>query len=274
MESLENTINETTVMTTACTGRSEPQSINNTDYKCYSNLLSNPPQTKEEQIADLVTKDVLPLGRHQLNMISANGGGYKSFVALRVAMNYTATEEKKALCIFTEDAIQQVVNRIHLVKEHEASFDDSKLNIMSVESDIPSSVETLKTFIENVSDEIGLIVLDPLLAFYNKDENNNVEAKGFMDQLSRTCRKHQVTLLILHHSAKNTVNSRGAGAFTDACRVVYHAAEEANGGINVRSMHPKFTLFKDNIGIKYLTGELEFIIPVTQTSGVIRNGKL
>lgn len=252
--------------------KSDYKVVKSGEYTIYTNLLSQKAQTKEEQQKDLINIGLLPLARNQLNMISSAGGGYKSFVALRSAMRYTVTEDKKALCLFTEDTTQQVVNRLHQLKGYEPEFDESELGVMSVDSNCPENITEITNLINDSKEYIGLIVLDPLLAFYTDEENDNTKAKKFMNKLVKACRKSDMTLLILHHSAKGAGNSRGAGAFTDACRVVYHrsinedivAEDRANGTAT-------FELFKDNIGIQYLSGDNSFSI---QVSNGYDDGKL
>ena len=251
--------------TKAKSGEDEPTYIiiKQGEYSVATNLLSVKAQTKAEQIKDIVNAELLPLARNQLNLLSAKGGDYKTFVALRSAMHFTAKEDTKVLCIFTEDTIQQVANRIHSLAAYEPAFDDAKLNVISIDEFAPDNVDEIIKLMDKTKEEVGLIILDPLLAFYEDDENDNTRAKKFMNKLAKSGRKNNTTLLILHHSAKGVNNSRGASAFTDACRVVYHrstsdttlAKDKADGTAT-------FELYKDNIGVEYLTGKSEFNVQV------------
>lgn len=248
-----------------------PKSI--TKVTVQKGLMNLKPQTKDEQLEELLNREVLPLAKHQVNMISAKGGEYKSFVALESARS-CASRGLKALCIFSEDKLNHVVNRLHILSALNGAADDNELinenlSVISLDQLIEMDELNIDKLTKLIKDENqDLIVIDPLLAFYKDNENDNVQAKKFMQELAKTCMLTKTTALVLHHSAKATNNSRGAGAFTDACRVVYHKDETDNAKkIDDVDGTVTFKVFKDNIGINYLLRADNFSIKVKAVTG-------
>ena len=83
--------------------------------------------------------------------------------------------------------------------------------------------------------DYDVIILDPLIAMFGADENNNAHARKFVNLFTRWATKEGKTIIFIHHGAKNTSQSRGASAFVDAVRLVYRV-EHIKEGINVRGM--------------------------------------
>jgi replicative DNA helicase len=110
--------------------------------------------------------------------------------------------------------------------------------------------------------DYDLVVLDPLLAFYGGDENDNSQARVFMQPFMNWARDTNKSIVFLHHSAKSTGassnnKSRGAGAFVDASRVCYEMNKiykKDNQTIESSKSHLRdIRLSKDNYGaIKHL----------------------
>ena len=106
------------------------------------------------------------------------------------------------------------------------------------------------------------IVFDPLLAFYGADENDNSQARLFMQPFMNWCKEMNKSIVFLHHSNKpvgsdNLSRTRGAGAFVDAARVCYEMNKiykKDNKTLDLDCLHLRdIKLSKDNYGaIKHL----------------------
>lgn len=103
--------------------------------------------------------------------------------------------------------------------------------------------------IAKMTENYNFVVIDPLSHFYFGDENNNNEVAQFMSDFNNSCiASNNITILVHHHSKQG--ETRGAGAFTDNSRLVYHLNKEANGDV-------KCVRFKENANIP---GDKEIII--------------
>lgn len=127
--------------------------------------------------------------------------------------------------------------------------------------------------------EYDIIVIDPLLAFYGGDENNNSQARIFMQPFLNWCRREGKTIIFLHHSKKGDSNgvsrSRGAGAIIDAVRCVYdmeHITVRKNDkqipDLTKMGMR-RFTLTKDNYGAARFTDGFTFDREITPKKGAL-----
>ena len=94
------------------------------------------------------------------------------------------------------------------------------------------------------------------IAFFGADENNNAHAKLFMQLYTKWASDEDKTIIFIHHSTKNTSQSRGASAFVDAARAVYEVERiKDKDGKDIDSPKRKVTLTKDNYrASKYFGG--------------------
>ncbi|BAM11551.1 hypothetical protein HCN_0231 [Helicobacter cinaedi PAGU611] len=69
----------------------------------------------------------------------------------------------------------------------------------------PITTNTLPYFTELFKD-YKLIVIYPLIAFYDGDENSNSQARRFMDCLNHIVRENDQAILITHHNTKGNNN--------------------------------------------------------------------
>ena len=105
--------------------------------------------------------------------------------------------------------------------------------------------------------KVGLAVFDPLLAFYGGNENDNSEARVFIQAFAEWAKKAEITTIIIHHANKDG-DSRGATAFHDGVRARYELdmPRDADGETNKELSGQGFRvakLKKDNWGArKYL----------------------
>ena len=52
--------------------------------------------------------------------------------------------------------------------------------------------------------EYDVIILDPLIAMFGADENNNAHARMFINLFTRWATKEKKTIIFIHHGTKNT----------------------------------------------------------------------
>jgi replicative DNA helicase len=103
--------------------------------------------------------------------------------------------------------------------------------------------------LKKVFDPYDLIILDPLIAFFGGDENNNGHARYFMQLFTEYAGKTGKTIIFIHHSTKGTAGSRGAGAIVDAARLHYEVdrIKDKEGKIDGKKYHMRLIrLAKDN----------------------------
>lgn len=101
-----------------------------------------------------------------------------------------------------------------------------------------------------------VVVIDPLTSFNGGDENNNDDAREFMDALNAWARRENKVILMIHHVSKDTnngVKGRGASGFTDAARYVIELSYDKNMKCHMLAIQ------KENYGLtKYWASKGEF----------------
>jgi replicative DNA helicase len=140
--------------------------------------------------------------------------------------------------------------------------------------EIDSSFEYIKSELR----AFDMIVFDPLLAFYGGDENDNSQARTFMQPFMNWANTTNKSIVLLHHSSKSHMNenrSRGAGAFIDACRLLYeidkvYISSGDKRKLDSSKLHMRtIKLSKDNYGaIKHLKNfeVLRHVTPLQSSS--------
>lgn len=179
-----------------------------------------------------VLTDILPIPAGTVNMISSAGGMGKTFLAIRLASEFVAETGDNALCWFSEDHSGEIAIRYDTLRKNNMITADNQDKISIVLSEpkqfalkqsgvFKANYEALEELIKDcIFNRIKLIIIDPLLAFYGGDENDNSQARIFMQPFLEWSKKQGVTILFIHHSAKGG-GTRGAGAFRDAVRTLY-----------------------------------------------------
>lgn len=232
-------------------------------YDVEVDILSYKPQTKDEMKEDIIGIDLLPLAKNQVNIISAGGGAKKSMVALKLMMRLS-NQGIGTLGIFSEESTQQVRNRIDYLSKGEPDFMGDNMAFKTLDRSLPSCEDHLIKILRYASSQkdnmIDLLIIDPFISVFTGDENSNADAKQFINKISRACYKAKITVLFLHHSAKDNLNARGAGAITDACRVSYHLMPILDGNDKPLDSEVSLVIHKENVGVKYLTGKTNFTI--------------
>ncbi len=221
--------------------------------------------------------DYIPLIKGAYNVLAGRGGSGKSAVALKSMLKWlNLNKNKTAVAFFTEDGIEEIRNRTHIICRNSNMPMDLIDRIFFISLDNDDRIKWVSTsrdgYIVNdeyISDLIKFckdnkaeyIILDPLKRFHRLSENSNDD----MDVLVRDCftklaSETNSVLLVLHHSAKNAEGgARGASTITDSARMAwkigrYYVKDNESGEIkeNEEKKHKvKLEVIKDNMGIEH-----------------------
>jgi hypothetical protein len=227
--------------------------IKGLNLKPKNNLLSGKRKSWNDVRNSLITPDFVPFRRFYVNNISSAGGIGKSALTLQTSILHILNEkyeygrDVKVLFWSSEDMFEDVADRFFMIcdevlslSKNDIEYVNERLTVIDGDSEIFSFIEGEKNFkkvsknfvdFKKACENFDLIVLDPLLAFYSNselDENNNSEAKMFMFLLTIWCFESRKTIIVVSHSAKGSVNVRGAQSFLDAFRfsISLHRFEE------------------------------------------------
>jgi hypothetical protein len=247
-----------------------------------NNLLSGKRKSWEDIRNSLITPDFCPFRRSYVNNISSVGGIGKSALTLQVAIlhilneKYEYDREVKVLFWTNEDTFEDVADRFQMIcnevlelAKSDIEYVNERLTIIDGDSEIFPFIEGEKNFrkisknfqnFKKATEKFDLIILDPLLSFYSSselDENNNSEAKMFMFLLTSWAFETKKTFIVISHSAKGSVNIRGAQGFLDAFRysISLHRYEEPildSDDKVVKDLRTGETLYKEVAGLKHL----------------------
>ena len=252
---------------------------------------------KRSSIVDMVAEDTefwckswMPIPKGTLSMVTAPGGTGKTWLVLQLAVRIAKEEAgTKVFLWLSEDPSGSVKSRYNAIQREilssygahdiarniDVSVADPLLllDVQGHAAKINAKFYAMKRELR----EYDVIVIDPLLAFYGGDENNNSQARVFMQAFLNWCRGEGKTIIFLHHSRKGDSNggsrSRGAGAIIDAVRCVYDMEH-----ITVRKDDKqvpdtsklgmrRFTLTKDNYGAARYTEGFVFDREITPIKG-------
>jgi len=186
-------------------------------------------------------------------ILHASGGSGKSFLALQMAASYLLQDSflikdlewkpnrvRKVIYLSVEDenSIEDFHNRFNLIaKQPENDFKDQQVeffwnNFIHIEANNLVQIKNkelmatdefleLKEFIK--SQNIELVIIDPLIAFIGGDLNDNGSVYNFF----RILKQLDTTFLIVHHQPKSDYGNdielstaRGASAIQDNSRCV------------------------------------------------------
>ena len=237
---------------------------NNSSTKLFK---MTPASFIEAKDSDFITKEFIPVPKKTVTIFSAGGGTGKTSLLLQLAMHYLYENPKeKAFCWLSEDPLGLTKHRLnHVISGLYPKGNDTLHRlILSEDLTYPTLLESNRNINVNplfykmklMLKDFKLIILDPLIAFYGGDENNNAQAKLFMQLFTKWAAEEDKTIIFIHHSTKNTSQSRGASAFVDAARAVYEIEKIKNDdGEEVNTTLRKVSLTKDNYrASKYFGG--------------------
>jgi|GEM_PF-715286 len=212
----------------------------------------------DEAQTEFILKDWMPIPRGTVTILAAPGGTGKSWAALQMAIRHNTQTSLSCALWLSEDPLSEIKARANTICDELVAAKADMKNIRIVSAN-PTPLMTQKKFsyadffkIKKAFKEYDLIVFDPLLAMYGSDENDNSQARIFMQPFMDWARETNKCIVFLHHSKKAGDGSkvRGAGAFVDASRTVYELEKMQNDD---RSGKRDLLLTKDNYGaIKHL----------------------
>lgn len=216
--------------------------------------------------ASFVLENYLPIPKYAVTLLSASGGTGKTRLSLLMADKHIqATGEMVSLWL-TEDYPGQIRSTFNTMVEAGLAKADSMNKMMLIVNDPPQLAKREQGIFKANYEEINKIseslivksvrfaIFDPLLAFYGGNENDNSEARVFIQTFATWANKAQITTLIIHHANKDGA-SRGATAFHDGvrCRYELDVPRDEDGNIR-RDVYDKgfrvAKLMKDNWGVR------------------------
>lgn len=221
--------------------------------------------------ASFILKKFLPIPEFAVTLLSASGGTGKTRLSLIMASKFIEESDyKKNVALWlTEDYPGQVREIFdEMVSNHIVNA--STMGNMKLILDEPPQLakrvnglfkanyeDIMKIGESLILENVSFAIFDPLLAFYGGNENDNSEARVFIQSFASWANQSKITTLIIHHANKDG-GSRGATAFHDGVRARYEldVPRDKDGSIIKELMQNGFrvaTLKKDNWGIrKYL----------------------
>lgn len=223
-----------------------------------------------EKEPEFYLKNWLPIPNGTITIISALGGTGKTWLVVQLALRFILENPNKKVFLWLSEDLESIVkNRMNSVCIDilNTKLDIRFQNIITTNTapepllERDKSIYKMSHKFEQLKVELkdyDLIVFDPLLAFYGADENDNSQARLFMQPFMNWCKETNKSVVFLHHSNKGDNSStRGAGAFVDASRVCYEVSkvyQKDKKNLDLNSLHLRdIKLSKDNYGaIKHL----------------------
>jgi len=222
----------------------------------------------EASEAEFVCKSWLPFPKDAVSMVSAGGGVGKSFLLLQAAMRMVRDEKLKVFMWLSEDPLSLSKFRFEMISkqllETDTSIFGNNLHISGADSETIHFLEESRAGVtvnskfyqfKRALKDYDVIILDPLIAMFGADENNNAHARKFVNLFTRWATKEGKTIIFIHHGTKNSSQSRGASAFVDAVRLVYRVEHIKNDAGEISEDENRFIILdKDNNGAKKYLG--------------------
>lgn len=209
-------------------------------------------ETKEQTF---LCENFVLICENGLTMISGNSGKGKSFLSIQIALQLAIQHRTKSLLWLSEDTKSISTERANAILQNIIKTGATlPFDLIHVCDEIPPAIteSSLNNYI-NLFKPYQFIVIDPLIAFYNGDENSNTQARSFMNCLTKIARINKQSILITHHNTKQHTNepskSRGASAFIDAVRLAYEI-DFINDTQDNPSTQRILKITKDNLGLR------------------------
>ena len=238
--------------------------------------------------AEFILKDWIPIPKNTVSFITAPGGTGKSWIVLQLAARYCIenlsnkvflwlSEDPAGLSAYRFDTIMHEVLNVTQTFENRLQISNSPTPTLIIEEKTRKLlVDPIWYELQRLFNQFDLIILDPLIAFFGGDENNNGHARFFMQLFTNYASENNKTIIFIHHSSKGTTGARGASAFIDAVRSVYEIdyikskVDTNNDGkqknidkIDATKEHQRIVrLTKDNYGAGQFLKKNEMIIDV------------
>ncbi len=218
--------------------------------------------------ANFILEKYLPIPENAVTLLSALGGTGKTRLSLIMASKYIIeTNFKYNVALWlTEDHQGQVKEITNQLANDGLIEARTMANMLLILDEPPQLAKREKGLFKANYEEINkigdslveqnvkLAVFDPLLAFYGGNENDNSEARVFIQSFATWANKAEITTVIIHHASKDG-GSRGATAFHDGVRARYELdVPKDKDGNTIKDLMSKgfrvAKLIKDNWGIR------------------------
>lgn len=132
-----------------------------------------------------------------------------------------------AVCLAYQFDYNKVKENVLLLSSNEI-----KLNLVEKEFNKPVRNDVLVKHLTEIAaaEDVGLLILDPLVRIHKCDEGDNVQMDFVMETLTDIARNGNIALLALHHTSKggsnddragNMDSARGASAIVNAARIAF-----------------------------------------------------
>ncbi len=212
--------------------------------------------------------DLFPEGA--LSIIAGSGSVGKTYSAIGLCCHFIMKYKKPVFMWLSEDT-DQVGFRIETILARQYDQTDSsyiRKNLHFIDEPPPLFFEhkfgtyspvksVFLRFKQNIIKHFDLIVLDPLVAFFNGNENDNSQADIFMKSFAKLIIHTNKSIVFLHHIAKMPISEedkdnieilkaaiRGAGSFVNSVRAVHFLYKTKKINDNQRSL----VTVKSNVG--------------------------
>ena len=240
----------------------------------------------ENKDIEFILKNYLPIPKKAVTLLSAKGGAGKSWLVLQLALKYINQTGNKVFAWLSEDPdfatkkrAEKILNEI-LINHKDIEYFDINNPIYEnfaylgsetrpfhlIEYDYKNKkINPLFYKLKHTLKDFEFIILDPLIAFYGGDENNNSQAREFMNLLTEWADKEDKAILVVHHNNKSTTGGiRGASAFVDAVRLQYELLTNENLKEDeiIPEGYRKIVIRKDNWGVERILGKKETFIQI------------
>ena len=244
----------------------------------------------ENKDIEFILKDFLPIPKKAVTLLSAKGGAGKSWLVLQLALRYiNENPNKKVFAWLSEDPTfatkkraEKILNEI-LINDNRTKFYDINNPVYKnfkylgsetrpfhlIEYDYKNKkINSLFYKLKHTLRDFDFIILDPLIAFFGGDENNNSQAREFMNLLTEWADKEDKAILVVHHNNKSTTGGiRGASAFVDAVRLHYELLTNENNDKKENAEllptgYRKIAIRKDNWGVERILGRNEINLQI------------
>lgn len=188
----------------------------------------------ETKIQEFILSGFMPFPKNTVGLISSKGGLGKTNLSLKLTSEFINSHTGNVALWLTEDEEGNIKYRFDSLlkagiiepfnEERALLFQQDPIHFAKLINrefiTDNESLNNLKLFcIEN---DIKLFIIDPLLAFYGGNENDNSQARVFMQPFINWCKEIDINIIFIHHGSKgDNSTTRGAGAFIDAVRCAY-----------------------------------------------------
>lgn len=184
-----------------------------------------------EKEVEFILREWLPIPKNTVSLLTAPGGSGKTWAVLQIAARYSiSNKSSKTFLWLSEDPKSLSKSRLNKILTGILETSVTNINIDIADDATPHLLNIIGNKVttdpiwhdlKKVFEPYDLIILDPLIAFFGGDENNNGHARFFMQLFTEFAGKTGKTIIFIHHSTKGTAGSRGAGAIVDAARLHY-----------------------------------------------------